>query len=105
MPVTFERVLRPRGRLAADASEVLCRFGPWLDPSSNGWLGVGGESGPFLLKAKPDGYTPLQRKTFFRFLQLVRRRPDIEAFNRAQLEAAVCYHFFWKDRANWAVES
>jgi hypothetical protein len=104
MPVIFEKVLRPRGRLAADTEGVLRHFGPRLDPSSNGWLGVGGESGPFLLKAKPDGYTPLQRKTFFRFLQLVRRRPDIEAFNRAQLEAAVCYHFFWKDRANWAVE-
>ena len=104
MPVILEKVLRPRGRLAADAAGVLRHFGPWLDPSANRWLGGRGDARPLIVQTTLDGYTPLQRETLFRFLQLVRRRPDIDAFNCAQLEAAVCYHFFWKDRTNWAVE-
>lgn len=47
----------------------------------------------------------VQREAFYDFLRFFLRRPDLYPDFDSLALAAVCYHFFWKDRANWAVES
>jgi hypothetical protein len=102
MPVTLEKVLRRHGWMCDDVASILGHFGPWLNQFASGRHGGRVDEGPLIHPGRLEGYTPLQKETFLTFLQLVRRRPDIHAFSGAQLEAAVCHHFLWKDRANWA---
>lgn len=51
-----------------------------------------------------DGYGATSRQAFYDFLRFFLRRPDLYPDFDSRALAAVCYHFFWKDRTNWAVE-
>ena len=104
LPLALELVLRRHGRLCDEPASVFANFRP--SPTlhwSRGWFYEGFDREHFR-RAIAD-FTQLQRQTFYDFLQLVRRRPDVFPDRFSLMSAAVCHHFFWKDHANWSAKS
>lgn len=104
LPIALELVLRRHGRLCDQPASVTANFRPSLTlHRSLGWFYEDFDREHFC-GAIAD-FTQLQRQTFYDFLQLVRRRPDVFPDRFSQMDAAACHHFFWSDRANWVLNS